>query len=62
MNEKLLTIDGAAQRAGMSRRTITRRIHAGELPTRVDPRDRRRKLVHVSDLRKLVGPDLMRSS
>jgi hypothetical protein len=52
---KLLTIDRAAILAEMNERTFRRRIAAGELPTLTDPRDRRRKLVRLDDLRKYLG-------
>jgi hypothetical protein len=55
VNEKLVTIDRAEAVSGINRRTIRRRIAAGELPAVIDPRDRRRKLIRTTDLRKYLG-------
>ncbi len=55
-------IDRAAILAEMNERTFRRRIAAGELPTLTDPRDRRRKLVRVDDLRKYFGEVPMREA
>ena len=52
---KLVSIDRAATLAGMNQRTFRRRVASGELVTLTDPRDRRRKLVRLDDLRKYLG-------
>ncbi len=51
----LVSIDQAATLAGMNERTLRRRIAAGELPTMIDVRDKRRKLIRLDDLRKYLG-------
>ena len=51
----LVSIDRAASMAAMNERTFRRRVAAGEIATLTDPRDRRRKLVRLDDLRKYLG-------
>ncbi len=52
---ELVTIVQAAELAEMKSRTFRRRIASGELATLSDPRDRRRKLVRLDDLRQYMG-------
>ncbi len=52
---QLVPIGHAAHLSGMSQRTLRRRIAAGEVATLTDPRDRRRKLVRMDDLRRYLG-------
>ena len=60
---KLVSIDRAATLAGMNERTFRRRVAAGEVVTLTDPRDRRRKLVRLDDLRNYLGEvDLQKAS
>ena len=58
MADRVLTLDRAAIALGMPARTIRRRIAEGQIPAYVDPRDRRRKLVRIVDLKNFVGDDL----
>jgi hypothetical protein len=56
MNEcQLVTIVEATELAGMRERTFRRRVASGEVATVSDPRDRRRKLVRLDDLRQYMG-------
>jgi excisionase family DNA binding protein len=57
--EDLLTLEQAAQRYGVSVDTLRRRVVAGELPVFVDGRDRRRRLVSVTDLELVFRPRLV---
>ncbi|GBC78592.1 hypothetical protein HRbin08_02088 [bacterium HR08] len=50
---EVLPIGEAAEYLGVSRRKIWQLVKRGELPSRPDPLDRRRKLVRVEDLDKL---------
>ena len=60
--DKLLTLDRAAEVSGITVRTIRRRLAAGELPAVVDPRDRRRKLVRTTDLKRYLGEVPMKNA
>lgn len=51
----LLPIARAARMAGMTPRTLRRRIAAGDVAAMTDPRDRRRKLIRLDDLRHYLG-------
>ncbi len=53
---KLLTVPEAAEATGMTPRTLRRRIAAGELSAIVDPRDRRRHLLKIVDLKRNIAP------
>jgi len=53
--QAFVTIAQAAELAGMRERTLRRRIVAGQIPTSKDPRDMRRKLILVADLRRYLG-------
>ncbi len=56
MNEpKLVKIHEAAVLADMNLRTFRRRVSDSTIPTIRDPRDLRRKLIRVSDLREYCG-------
>ena len=61
MSEKLVTLDRASDLTGVTVRTLRRRLAAGELPAVIDPRDRRRKLIRTTDLRKYLGEVPMRN-
>jgi excisionase family DNA binding protein len=52
---KLLRLEEAAAASGITPRTIRRRVANGEIPAVIDPRDRRRKLIRITDLRRYVG-------
>lgn len=53
--EGYLTFVQAAERLGISRGTLTRRVKSGELPTFKDGRNRRATLVRVEDVDRLRG-------
>ncbi len=48
-------VDEAARLAGMHVRTLRRRVADQSLPTVIDPRDRRIKLIRVADLKTYCG-------
>lgn len=52
---QFVRVGEAAERTGLSERSIARRIGAGEIPAFRDPRDRRHRLVAVSDLGRLTN-------
>lgn len=52
---KIVTIVEAAELAEMRERTFRRRVASGEVVTLTDPRDKRRKLVRLDDLRHFLG-------
>jgi hypothetical protein len=52
-----VSINQAATLAGMNRRTLRRRLAAGELPTIRSFRDHRMKLIRVEDLRRFMGEE-----
>jgi hypothetical protein len=53
----LVSIDQAATLATMNRRTFRRRLAAGEIPTVRSFRDRRVKLISLTDLRRFMGEE-----
>ena len=55
MAEKVLLLPQAAEAAGMNLRTLRRRLAQGDIPALVDPRDKRRRLIRVTDLKKYLG-------
>ena len=55
MSEKVLLLPQAAKAAGMTPRTLRRRLAQGDIPAYVDPSDKRRKLVRVADLKRYMG-------
>lgn len=60
--EKLVTLNRASDLTGITVRTLRRRLAAGELPAVIDQRDRRRKLVRTTDLKKILGGMPMRNA
>lgn len=52
---QFVRVGEAAERTGLSERSIARRIGAGEISAFRDPRDRRHRLVAVSDLGRLTN-------
>ncbi len=44
------------RRTGLPRRTLARRLANGDIPTYVDGRDHRRRVIAVSDLPALTSP------
>ena len=56
MQDRLVSLDEAVKRLGVPRRTLYRRLQDGTLTAYKDNRDRRRRLVAVSDVAALFTP------
>lgn len=57
-DSRLVSIKEAAERAGISRRTVERWIAANKLAAVADPGDGRKRLVRVEDVERLLGHPL----
>ena len=55
MADEYVSLDSAARMLNVSRRTVQRRVSAGELPA-YRPTNRARRLVRVQDLVRLQAP------
>jgi excisionase family DNA binding protein len=54
-HEEMLTINKAAQYLGVHRRTIWKRIKAGEIKAQQNGVDKRQRLIEICELEKLRG-------
>jgi excisionase family DNA binding protein len=56
MQDEFLSLGQAARRLGVSEFALRRRIAGGEIPVYDNPRDRRSRLIAVSDLEAYATP------
>jgi len=57
---ELVSFDEASARLGLPRRTLRQRLADGRVDVYQDGRDRRRRLVQVTDLDRLTQPTIVR--
>ena len=57
---EMISLDEAVRRLGLPRRTFARRLADGSIDVYQDGRDRRQRLVLVTDLERLTRPIVIR--